>query len=135
IVGLGFGIFTIIGGYMTVVITDTILAVILFFGFMLLTILSLVEIGGFEGLSNNLPDDMTSFLGIEHMVLIPAISLTLVIAVGVLATPSYRHRIYSAKDTLTVKKGFFITGMLVAIFSVFLALACMSARVFNSEIN
>lgn len=135
IVGLGFAIFTIIGGYMAVVITDTILGIILFFGFILLTVLSLVEVGGFSGLSSNLPNDMTSFLGIDHMGLIPAISLALVTGVGVLATPSYRHRIYSSKDVSTVKKSFFITGILIAIFSVFPAIAGMSARVLNPEIN
>lgn len=135
IVGLGFGLFTIIGGYMTVVITDTIMAIVLFSGFILLTILSLVVVGGFGELSNGLPNDMTSFLGIGQIGLIPAISLVVVIAVGVLATPSYRHRIYSAKDTSTVKKGFFITGILVAIFAAFPAIAGMSARVLNPELN
>lgn len=135
IVGLGFTLFTIIGGYMTVVITDVILGITLFAGFVLMTVLSLIKVGGFSGLSSNLPGEMTSFVGIDQMGLIPAISLALVIAVGVLATPSYRHRIYSGKNVATVKKAFLITGVLIAIFSLFPAIAGMSVRVINPEIN
>jgi len=135
IVGLGFTIFTIIGGYMTVVITDVILGIILFAGFLLLTILSLVEIGGFSGLSQQLPSDMTSLFGYEQMGALPAISLAIVTAVGVMATPSYRHRIYSGKNIDTVKKSFYITGILIALFSVFPAIAGMSAKILNPNID
>lgn len=135
IVGLGFMAYTIIGGYLTVVITDTIMGIILFGGFLLLTVLSLIQVGGFSGLSNNLPDHMTSFFGVEELGIIPAISLAIVICVGVLATPSYRHRIYSAKNVITVKKAFLITGILFAVFSIFPAIAGMSVRVMNPEIQ
>lgn len=135
IVGLGFTAYTIIGGYLTVVITDVILGIILFGGFVLLTILSFAKIGGLSGLSSSLPSDMTSFFGIGQLGLIPAISLVLVIAVGVLATPSYRHRIYSAKNVITVKKAFFITGVLFAVFSIFPAIAGMAVRILNPDIQ
>ena len=132
---LGFAGYTVIGGYLSVVITDVIQAIILFFGFILLTILSLVKIGGFSALSNGLDSETTSFLGISHLGIIPAISLAVVIAVGVLATPSYRQRIYSSKNTSTVRKSFFITGILFAIFSIFPSIAGMSAHILNSDIK
>ncbi|GAF19932.1 sodium-solute symporter [Bacillus sp. JCM 19046] len=44
--------------------------------------------------------------------------MAVVIAVGVLATPSYRHRIYSSSNIKTVKVGFLITGILFALFSI-----------------
>lgn len=116
VVALGFGLYTIIGGYMAVVITDAVQGTILFVGFTVLAILSFRAVGGFEGFSQGLSGDMDSFLGIGVMGVIPAVSLAVVIAVGVLATPSYRHRIYSARDTSTVKKSFFIVGILFAIY-------------------
>ena len=131
IVALGFGLYTIIGGYLAVVITDAVQGTILFIGFTVLAILSFRAVGGLEGFSQNLPADMNSFLGIGGLGLIPAISLAVVIAVGVLATPSYRHRIYSAADTATVKRSFFLAGVLFAIFAILPAVAGMSANILN----
>jgi len=135
LVALGFALLTIIGGYLSVVVTDTIQAFILFFGFIILTILSIVKIGGLSELHAHMPSDTTSFLGIEHVGLIPAISLAVSIAIGVLATPSYRQRIYSGASVASVKKSFLITGILFAIFSFFPAIAGMSAHVLNADIE
>lgn len=135
LVALGFTLFTIIGGYLSVVITDVIMGVILFFGFALLAILSIVKIGGIGALAENMPSDTVSFLGISHVGLVPAISLAASIAVGVLATPSYRQRIYSSKNFSTIKKGFLITGILFAVFSLFPSLAGMSAHILNPDIE
>lgn len=131
ITACGFAIYTFIGGYLAVVYTDTIQGVILFLGFILLTILSLVKIGGYSQLSNELPQEMISFLGIGTMGIIPALSLAVVIAVGVLATPSYRHRIYSSANTMTVKKGFMVSGILFAVFSFFPSIIGMAAYIMN----
>lgn len=135
LVALGFALLTIIGGYLSVVVTDTIQAFILFFGFIILTILSIVKIGGLSEIHAKMPADTTSFLGIDHVGLIPAVSLALSIAIGVLATPSYRQRIYSAESVSSVKKSFLITGILFAIFSFFPAIAGMSAHVLNTGIE
>jgi len=135
LVALGFALLTIIGGYLSVVVTDTIQAFILFFGFIILTILSIMKIGGLSEIHAKMPADTTSFLGIDHVGLIPAISLAVSIAIGVLATPSYRQRIYSADSVSSVKKSFLITGILFAIFSFFPAIAGMSAHVLNTDID
>lgn len=132
---IGFAGFTIIGGYLSVVITDTIQGFILFFGFIFLTLLSLVKIGGYSVISENLPNEMVSFLGTQQIGWIPAISLIVVIAVGVLATPSYRQRIYSSKDVSTVKKGFIVSGFLFAIFSIFPSISGMAARILNPDLE
>lgn len=135
VVALGFGLYTLIGGYMAVVYTDVIQGVLLFVGFTLLAILSFVKVGGFEGINEGITPEMGSFLGIDALGLIPAISLAVVIAIGVLATPSYRHRIYSSKDDETIKKSFWITGILFAIFSVFPAIVGISAHILNPELE
>src|SRR5699024_8948581 len=46
IVALGFGIYTVIGGYLAVVITDAIQGTLLFLGFITLAVLALIEVGG-----------------------------------------------------------------------------------------
>lgn len=135
VVALGFGLYTLIGGYMAVVYTDVIQGVLLFVGFTLLAILSFVKVGGFEGINEGITPEMGSFLGIDALGLIPAISLAVVIAIGVLATPSYRHRIYSSKDDETIKKSLWITGILFAIFSVFPAIVGISAHILNPELE
>ena len=135
ITALGFAVYTFIGGYLAVVYTDTIQGIILFVGFIMLTILSLVKIGGYETLSQELPSEMVSFFGIEKMGGIPAISLIVVIAIGVLAAPSYRHRIYSSKNTVTLKKALLISGILFAAFSLFPSIVGMATNLMNPELE
>lgn len=108
---------------------------ILFVGFTILAVLSFRAVGGFEGFSQNLSDEQLSFLGVGALGLIPAISLAVVIAVGVLATPSYRHRIYSASSTATVRKSFLLSGILFAVFAMLPAVAGLSAAVLNPGID
>jgi SSS family solute:Na+ symporter len=56
------------------------------------------------------------------------VSLAVVIAVGVLATPSYRQRIYSAASTRTVRRSFAVVGVLFAAFAIMPAIAGLAAR-------
>lgn len=128
VVALGFGIYTVVGGYLAVVITDAVQGTILFLGFTLLAVLALVKIGGLDDIGRNVPAETTSFLGIEALGAVPAVSLALVIAVGVLATPSYRQRIYSARNTRTVRRSFALVGVLFAVFAIMPAIAGMAAR-------
>ncbi len=134
-VAVGFGLYTIVGGYLADVITDAVQGTILFVGFSVLAVVSLVEAGGFSGIAQNVPDEATSFLGMEALGVIPAVSLALVIAVGVLATPSYRQRIYSASSTKVVKRSFLAVGVLFAIFSVMPAIAGLSAQALNPSLS
>ncbi|MBM7839021.1 SSS family solute:Na+ symporter [Alkalihalobacillus xiaoxiensis] len=135
IVALAFAIFTIIGGYMAVVYTDTFQAVILFLGFIMLAVLSINKIGGMGEVSNQVNDGMTTFLGLGAVGWLPGISLAVVIAVGVLATPSYRHRIYSSSNIKTVKTGFLITGILFALFSILPSIIGMSTYALDPTID
>lgn len=131
VVAVGFGLYTIIGGYLADIITDAIQGAILFVGFTVLAVLALVKVGGFGGLAAEVPEEINSFLGVEGIGVVPAISLALVIAVGVLATPSYRQRIYSASSTSTVRKSFATVGVLFALFSIMPAIAGLSSRAMN----
>lgn len=135
VTALGFAVYTLIGGYLAVVYTDTIQGVILFTGFVLLAVLSLVKVGGYKTMSSEIPNELVSFLGVDVLGVIPAISLIVVIAIGVLAAPSYRHRIYTSKNTFTLKKALLISGILFAAFSVLPSIIGMATRIMNPELD
>ncbi|MCB0687064.1 MAG: sodium:solute symporter family protein, partial [Saprospiraceae bacterium] len=133
IIALAFSIYVVIGGYIAVVWTDTIQAIVLFFGCIMLAVISLVKVGGLSGLNAMHPTDPFAFLKTNQ--LIPSISLAVVIFVGVLATPAFRQRIYSSKNISTVKKSFYYSGSLYLLFSFIPALIGMSAYQLNPELT
>lgn len=135
IVALGFGIYTVIGGYLAVVITDAIQGTLLFLGFITLAVIAIMEVGGPAGLSAKGGDQALEFLGVEALGPVPAVSLALTIAVGVLATPSYRQRIYSAADVGVVRRSFLWVAGLFAIFSVMPAIVGMAAYALNPDLE
>lgn len=124
---LGFGLYVVIGGYMAVVYTDVIQALILFIGFILMAIFAIPAAGGWENMMSKIPEGANSMFGTGQIGIMPAISLAAVIGIGVLATPSYRHRIYTGKDEKTVKKGLIITAVLYMFFSVIPGIVGMAA--------
>lgn len=131
LVALGFGIYCVVGGYFAVIWTDTIQAIVLFAGFILMAILALVEVGGFSGLTAGMEAGANSFLGIDQIGALPALSLAAVIAIGVLATPSFRQRIYSGESVGSVRRSFLITGVLYLGFSIIPAIIGMATHVLN----
>ncbi|MFG6176915.1 sodium:solute symporter family protein [Halomonas sp. THAF12] len=135
IVALGFGVYCVIGGYMAVVWTDTVQALVLFVGFFLMAGVAVVEVGGFDAMTAALDDSATSFLAIDKIGLLPAISLSTVIAVGVLATPSFRQRIYSGASVGSVRRSFLITGVLYMAFSIVPAIIGMATHALNPDLE
>lgn len=129
IIALAFGVYVIIGGYMAVVWTDTVQAVILFFGFILMAVMAVMKIGGLSALDQAMGANQFDFLTSQN--LLPSISLAFVILVGVMATPSYRQRIYSANNIRTVKRSFYISGMLYLFFSFIPAIIGIAANLIN----
>jgi SSS family solute:Na+ symporter len=107
----------------------------LFVGFIVMAIIALFEVGGFSGLGANMDVATTSFLGIDKIGVVPALSLAAVIAVGVLATPSYRQRIYSGNSVHSVRKSFVITGILYMIFSIIPAIIGMATHALNPGLD
>ncbi|QDT62639.1 Sodium/glucose cotransporter [Stieleria bergensis] len=109
----GFSVYVIIGGYVAVVWTDTIQAVVLFFGFILMAFFAVSEVGGLSELGS-LTGTQLDFLRGDK--LLPSISLMVAIAIGVLGVPSFRQRIYSADSVSTVRKTFYLTTVLYFLF-------------------
>lgn len=131
LVAVGFGIFVIVGGYHAVVWTDTLQAVVLFVGFLLMAVFAVHTVGGWDVIS----EARSSQVGAQPMGVLPAISLATVIAVGVLATPSFRQRIYSARSVSSVRKSFYISGGLYLFFSLVPAMIGISAFVLNPALE
>ncbi|ARU89941.1 sodium:solute symporter family protein [Pseudomonas sp. M30-35] len=135
IIALAFAIYVVIGGYSAVVWTDTIQALILFFGFILMAILAVVHAGGWEAIQQAMDPKALSFLAVDKLGVIPALSLATVIGVGVMATPSYRQRIYSGKDVSSVRRSFAYTGILYLFFSILPAIIGMAAYTMNPSLE
>lgn len=134
IIAMAFAIYVVIGGYSAVVWTDTIQALILFFGFILMAILAVVHVGGWSAIEQAMDPAAMSLFAIDKLGIIPAISLAMVIGVGVLATPSYRQRIYSGKDISSVRRSFVYTGVLYLFFSILPAIIGMAAFTMNPNL-
>ena len=136
IVAIGFGLYCVIGGYMAVVWTDTVQAVLLFLGFIAMAVFALVDIGGFSHLGDNMsPGAAESWFGVAQLGLVPALSLAVVVGVGVLATPSYRQRIYSAQSVSSVRYSFLFTGVLYLAFSIIPAIVGMAAHTLAPDLE
>ncbi|WP_111642910.1 sodium:solute symporter family protein [Marinimicrobium alkaliphilum] len=135
LVALGFAIYVIVGGYRAVVWTDTLQAIVLFFGFILMAGFALHQVGGWSALVAAQPVVNRSFLGMQALGWLPSLSLVAVIAVGVLATPSFRQRIYSGRSVRSVRQSFVATGILYLFFSVVPAIIGMAAFALNPALE
>lgn len=135
IIAVGFSVYIVIGGYRAVVWTDAIQVVILFFGFILMALMAIHVAGGWSALMAHQPEANLAFLGLEKVGILHALSLVVVIAVGVLATPSFRQRIYSAKSVSAARQSFVFSGGLYLFFSFIPALIGMAAYALNPELE
>lgn len=128
VIATAFTVYIVIGGYTAVVWTDSIMAIILFIGFVLMAVLISVQAGGIAALSLQVPVSQSGWLALTHIGIIPALSLAVVIALGVLATPSFRQRIYSARSVNTVRRAFILAGLLYLAFAALPAMIGIAAR-------
>ncbi|MGL4861073.1 MAG: sodium:solute symporter family protein [Enterobacteriaceae bacterium] len=135
IIALAFSIYVIIGGYSAVVWTDTIQAIILFIGFILMAVLSVDKVGGWAAIEQAMDPAALSWFAVDKLGVIPALSLAMVIGVGVLATPAYRQRIYSAESVSSVRKSFILSGGLYLFFAALPAIIGMATYTMNPNLT
>lgn len=139
-VTLSIALILILGGFIGLVWTNIIMAIILFGGFSLIAVFIVANEGGvteviakaefFESqISNYLNWGRTSFLGIKKVGVFPAISLMVSITIGVMATSSFRHFIYATERPKTVKHAYLVCGLTYFIFSFIPALLGITAFV------
>lgn len=130
-----FGIYVIAGGYLAVVWTDAVQAIILFFGFIITAFYLIINLGGLGEILSAMPEGTTSFLGMESYGILPTISLIVSLTIGGLSAPSFRHRIYSARDEKTAMRGFTISAALYIVFAAFPVIIGMAAHALNPELT
>ncbi len=135
VTSIGFGLYVIIGGYLAVVWTDSIQAVILFIGFILMAIAAIPAAGGLERIREVVPAENLSFLGIEKSGWIPALSLAVSLSVSTLAVPSFRQRIYSARSVEVARKSFYLSAGTYFAFSILPVIIGLSAYAINPDLE
>ena len=137
IIALGFAVYSVIGGYRAVVWTDTIQAVVLFVGFVLTAGYAFNSIGGFEGLMETHAElaQKAADAGGGEQTFLAGLSLVAAIVISILATPSFRQRIYSGNSVGEIKKAFFISGFLAIFFSILPSIVGMAAYRHNSGLE
>lgn len=112
-----FTLYVLIGGYRAVVWTDSLMALILFSGFLLLAWVVLQSSGGFTGLQHIV--ETAQLQGrMQTPGLLPALSLAVVVAVGVMAAPSFRQRIYAGASVSAIRRAFGSAGLVYLLFAV-----------------
>lgn len=132
IVAAAFSVYVVVGGYMAVVWTDTVQAVILFAGFVLMGFMAVDKMGGFEELKAVASSQAEIFFGKS---ILPSISLAVTVAVSTLSVPSFRQRIYSGDTVKNIKKSFIYTGIIYIFFSFFPAIIGMAAYKINPNLK
>jgi SSS family solute:Na+ symporter len=127
----GFGIYVIIGGYLAVVWTDMIQLVIIVAGFIGIALIAVPVAGGWAEITNTITAagkaGNLTFYGIGSTTTMGLIALIWGIVIPGLGTPTYRMRIYTAKDDKTASRAFITTAALLLAFSLIPALIGMSA--------
>lgn len=127
-------IYTVLGGIKAVIYTDTVQWVILLGGLLLLGVpFSVSEVGGFQALKENLPEE---FFRLSNISLIQFVNwFFTIVPIWFIAMTLYQ-RIFSCKNEKDAKRAFYLAGLLeypvMAFLGVFLG---MTARIFfpNAE--
>ena len=135
VIALGFSIYVVIGGYVAVVWTDSIQALVLFFGFFLMAGVALYQAEGLFEIANAQPVLNQSFLSLDKIGSVHGLSLFFAVLVGVLVAPSFRQRIYSGKNVNTIQKSFYVSGGLYLIFAIVPAIIGMAAFKINPNLE
>jgi SSS family solute:Na+ symporter len=135
IIGVGLAIYVTLGGYSAVIWTDAIQAIMLFVGFILMAYFAVDLLGGVAPLVTSERAVNSGLFSVNNIGVVPAISLALVVMVGVLATPSFRQRIYSGCSVSSIRKSFVTSGMLYLAFSLIPAVIGISAFLINNGLE
>ncbi len=137
IVSSGFiiAMISIPGGLKTVVYTDFLQALILLFGFGILTYIVLTNAGGLAGLKSSVPKDYFSVLGVSSYGTWAVISLILTLVLAVISDPTRRQTMFSASGEKSAMTSMIIAGVVEVIFSVVIGIVGMYAFKLNPHLS
>ncbi len=128
---LAFGVYVIIGGYLAVVWTDLIQLTILIIGFVAITAICIPMAGGWSGITETVTaagmEGSLTFYGVGTMGVMALVSLIWSIFIPCWGTPTYRMRVYTAKDNKTATNALKTSGLLLLGFSLLPAIIGMAA--------
>ena len=99
-------LYTLKGGFASIIKTDILQFVLMFFGFGYMALYLYLNYGGYSFLDSNLPEQMLSFPGNLNWTYIFTWSF---IALITFIDPSFYQRVYSATDKQTAKNGIYIS--------------------------
>ncbi len=128
---LAFGIYVFVGGYLAVVWTDVVQLGIIIVGFSMIVFRAIPLAGGWDAIeaayqSAGNAGALTPY-GLGSSGALAVISLILASCLGEMGAPTYRMRIYTAKDASVAKKAYLTNALLVLGFSLVPSILGMSA--------
>lgn len=134
---LAFLAFTIFGGYLSVVWTDTVQFGIIIAGFFAIVIKAVPAAGGLAAIESAFTaagnGGALGLYGLGSYGVMPALSLVCSAYFGAMGTQSFRIRIYTAKDEPTARKGFLLGAAMIFAFSLMPSIIGMSAFAITSR--
>lgn len=128
---IAFFSFTVFGGYLSVVWTDTIQFIIIIVGFFIITLNAIPAAGGMESIRQAFDaagnSGAMSFYGLKSYGIMPALTLIVTAITSPLSVQSFRTRVYTASSAKTARKSFISAAIMVFFFSLMPSIIGMSA--------
>lgn len=128
----GFSLYIVIGGYLAVVWVDTLQAALLFAGFLAVAVVADAKA---SSAAEHVLCQPGQFDFVQSSEVLPSVSLAASVTIGILATPSFRQRIYSASSVSAVRKSFVASGVCYLLSCGVPAVIGISAQSLNTAID
>jgi SSS family solute:Na+ symporter len=132
--GLVVSVYTVIGGFLAVIVTDVVQFVILLFATLILVPLAYDASGGLTNLYKEIPENMTWFNGDKGMP-IYLVVYYITIIIKYLGNWTFIQRFYSAKSESDGKKIGALSAVLFLIFPVIFLFPAVAARVILPDLE
>ncbi|HEY94134.1 MAG TPA: sodium:solute symporter family protein [Dehalococcoidia bacterium] len=130
-----FVVYTIIGGQLAIIRTDSIQILIIFVGIIISAVTVLIKVGGIGGLRDSLGSEQFSFPLSSQFDGYELVKLLLVVGLAYVVGPDMYSRIFCAKDVGTARRSAFWTALLIIPVAVGIVLIGMGASALYPEIS
>jgi len=117
-------LYSLFGGFRTVVFTDVLQFLIMIFAIVIVVVVSYFQFGGLSYLKENLPAHYFSISGKESF---GTMMVWGFIAMGTLIDPNFYQRCFAAKSAAVAKKGIIYSTMIWCVFDLCMVLGSMYA--------
>ncbi len=117
-------LYSLFGGFRTVVFTDVLQFLVMIFAIVLVVVVSYFQLGGLDYLQGNLPKHYFSLSGKESF---GTMLVWGFIAMGTLIDPNFYQRCFAAKSAAVAKKGIIYSTIIWCVFDLCMVLGSMYA--------